>query len=508
MSPTPYQIAALAGLDAFDRALAADGKRLEETAYAMLVYLISQATLPALGVHRSYAALGEAVGSRSGNGMALSKTAVADAVHELDRLGLLERERDHPITHARDGEGSIHLFRPVELTDVDRPVSASAAAAIFSHVPRQAKVGPVAFSVFCRLALAADGSLALRDLTRNELADVAGVDRKTAFKALAQLQAAGVGVRSFSRTGKRLNGETRRPVDVFSVELFAANAPTSAPNDPEPEVIAGAIAGASDEGVLEIAEKKLRKPRPRTPRETVQEGQAITDSWPKELRVLATTARTMIEARMEPTEKNGVEARSHLTPSQILNSIVRPIDDLYKQYGGIAPDFVYECVKGTSKSYKGPHRGFRNYLNGCASDANRRWRFGIDKTRPRTNADLDRDLSGETAGKEVRALLQRAASLNNTNQPDAARELLPEILGHAEALKPLFADELELAEASLREAFKQGIDDFAGINPDEYGFDYLPEWQWPATLPTAAQRERARYEETLARQRAEDDALV
>lgn len=72
----------------------------------------------------------------------------------------------------------------------------------------------------------------------------------------------------------------------------------------------------------------------------------------------------------------------------------------------------------------------------------------------------------------------------------AMRLLHDELLPLAPAIAPLCDHDIAYAEAQLRLAWKQDQQLSLHADPDEYARDLDPSWTWPASIPTARERER------------------
>lgn len=462
---TPQQINQLEGILSYDRSLHERGKeRLSETALAVLVHLTAATPIPSLGVHRSYARLGEEIGSRSANGKPMKAKAIANAVREIDAHGLFERRRDNPRTHASDGPGSIHEFRLVELTEITKPASVKAVEAILNAVPVARKVGPVNFAVGCRLLYAADATLAASGLTQQELAKLAGVVRETAFKALDVLQANGLFVVSWGKSSERLNRETRRKQAEFSVQLAAGE-----------RVEAAAPAPAVDDEVIEIAPVEERKAtRRRSTAEVEAELEQLLassrnrGSIEKALQLIEQRAKKRLNGEWQPVK---------LPASQKL-SFTREI--LERENGPHAAKLA-RALEQTNRSL------FRQ--NGTAFE--KRYLPYLDVVLAGDAPALKASATpGKALESEIRATLLRCSELNGAGDQLAARELFKQQVWprREEVAKQLFAGDRKLATASLREAFKRGDDWFVGIEPLlVYGLNYDKSFNWHEYLGAAAE---------------------
>lgn len=462
MTPTAQQAQLLEGILSYDRSLIERGKEpLSETALALLVQLVAAAPIPTLGVHRSYARLGEEIGSRSTNGKPLKAKAIAKAVRELEAHGLFERRRDNPETHASDGPGSIHEFRPVELTDVVKPASGKAVEAILNAVPNARQVGPVNFAVGMRLLYRADATLSLHGLTQQELAEAAGVVRETAFKVLDVLQANKLFVASWGKSSERINPETRRKQTEFSVQLFAG------------ERVEAAAHAVEDDEVIEIAPVEERaKTRRRSTAEVEAELEELLAG--SRHRALIEKALGLIEQRAKK-RINGEWQPVKLPASQKL-TITRAI---VEREAGPHATKLGRALEQTNRSL------FKQ--NGAAFE--KRYIPYLDVVlegdAPALKASATRSDALET---EIRSLLLRCSELNGRKDQQAARELFKQQVWprRDEIAKQLFAGNRELATASLREAFKTGVDWFVGIKPMRvYALNYDKSFTWPAHLNSA-----------------------
>lgn len=90
------------------------------------------------------------------------------------------------------------------------------------------------------------------------------------------------------------------------------------------------------------------------------------------------------------------------------------------------------------------------------------------------------------AERGARDLLERAAQLNMDAHHEAARAVLSELLGMADALAPLCGGSTQRADAHLRAAFKKGLSDMLGAPRAVSVADHYPEWSWPTDMPQSA----------------------
>lgn len=160
-----------------------------------------------------------------------------------------------------------------------------------------------------------------------------------------------------------------------------------------------------------------------------------------------------------------------ITLNRQLNNFWKPVWDLQEKYPSpMVVKYALEQtlaagVPGQPSSY----RWFR-YMEVVAKNA------AHQNERREGGSDVSDEV--KQAETTVRDLLSRAASLNGMDQSEGARALLSDILAMAPSLVSLFDGDEDLCEKSLREAYKQGSSDFRGIQPDQYGLDFYPEWSW------------------------------
>lgn len=165
--------------------------------------------------------------------------------------------------------------------------------------------------------------------------------------------------------------------------------------------------------------------------------------------------------------------------SRRLNNFYKPVWEFQEEYGN--PPLIKYALEQTIRSgildKKNNQRWYR-YLKAVLENQKSSFTGEEDPS----NNPLDLVKQKEEGTKE---LLQRAARLNGKGNEAEARALLADILAQVKELAPLFDNRTDLCDASLREAYKRGVDYFVGIEPplDDIGqMDFYPEWSWPEGL--------------------------
>lgn len=152
--------------------------------------------------------------------------------------------------------------------------------------------------------------------------------------------------------------------------------------------------------------------------------------------------------------------------SRQLNSFWKPVWELQEKYP--SPPLVRHALEQTIQA------------GVISKPRNERWHRYAEVVAQNSRGDFSGGSVSaiEEYEQKTRELLRRAAALNGSGQEEQAREILGDILSLSDHLHELFEGDQELCEKSLREAYKQGSSDFVGIQPDPYGLDFYPEWQW------------------------------
>lgn len=198
--------------------------------------------------------------------------------------------------------------------------------------------------------------------------------------------------------------------------------------------------------------------------------------------------------------EGSLKAGHKISTSRIVSGFYKPVLELQATYVS-APLIKYSLEQAIA--HKVPtgtrsHRWWRYPLTICENNKTNA-KFAGAPVDLGTNAAAAKAEAPETRCDALRDLLARAADLNGRGEGDSARALLSDLLAdeNVRGIAPLFGKDIALADCSLREAFKQGITDFVGIDPSgRMRRDYYPEWEWPAEVPTASARRR---EKDLAR---------
>lgn len=190
-----------------------------------------------------------------------------------------------------------------------------------------------------------------------------------------------------------------------------------------------------------------------------------------------------IVAQAEGRLKQGGKIRT----SKLIKSFYQPVLEMQEQYVNYPPLVKHALAETARKGIAGQdaNRNWFNYPKAICR--NNLKNYTGAKAKAGTNAAVQDQSSLKAHERTVRDLLRRAADLNGTGQHEDARALLSDILSNARHLAPLFGGDVECADLSLREAFKQGVDYFVGIQPDPYGLNYYNEWTWPADRLPAGQ---------------------
>ena len=183
--------------------------------------------------------------------------------------------------------------------------------------------------------------------------------------------------------------------------------------------------------------------------------------------------------------------------SRKVNGFYHPIVELQEKYGAAR---LIEYALEQAINHRVPagrqSRNWWHYPRTICENNRTNQRFSGGGKAADTNAAREEANSLSARQKAVEDLLHRARESNGSGKPNEARKLLKELLspGTVASIAPLFDNDSALAACSLREAYKQGVSNFVGINPeDSLGLDYYPEWRWPDdVLILAARRERSR----------------
>lgn len=191
--------------------------------------------------------------------------------------------------------------------------------------------------------------------------------------------------------------------------------------------------------------------------------------------------------------EGALKAGGKISPSRRVNGFYRPIVELQEKYR--AARLIEYALEQTINHRVPAGRQSRNWWHYprtiCENNrTNQRFSGGGGKDSD-TNAARSEATSLSAQRKAVEGLLRRARELNGSGDIETARKLLEELLSKDTVgqIAPLFNNDSVLAASSLREAFKQGVSNFVGIDPeDSLGLDYYPEWQWPDGLLTLASR--------------------
>jgi hypothetical protein len=194
--------------------------------------------------------------------------------------------------------------------------------------------------------------------------------------------------------------------------------------------------------------------------------------------------------------EGALKAGHKISMSRKVNGFYRPVIELQETYTA-SPLIKYALEQTIERKVPAGKRSLNwwHYPKAiCENNKTNRKYSGAPVDR-NTNAEQALAHSLPVMQDAVRELLRRAADLNGRGEQEAARALLFDILAdvNIKAVGPLFAGDLKLADHSLREAFKQGVSDFVGIDPaDSLGLDFYSDWSWSDEVPTPRQRRRAR----------------
>lgn len=177
-----------------------------------------------------------------------------------------------------------------------------------------------------------------------------------------------------------------------------------------------------------------------------------------------------------------LKAGGKITLSRRVNGFYRPVYELQEKYpiGELVRFALAETIRRRIAD-KADNRTWHHYTASICK--NHMDRYTGQKAAPGTNAALAVANSVETHEKAVCDMLRRAAELNGRGEVPAARELLSSILAQAKLIAPLFGGDVAMADNSIREAFKQGVDYVQGVEPLAYypnnNKGYYAEWEWP-----------------------------
>jgi hypothetical protein len=176
-----------------------------------------------------------------------------------------------------------------------------------------------------------------------------------------------------------------------------------------------------------------------------------------------------------------LKAGRRLSVSRRLNNFVRPLVDLQARYRN--PPLLKYALEQTIEgpALRQPDtRGWIKYLAKVCE--NNSARFTGTGAAQGTNAAVEASHSPERLRDHLHALLREAYDLNKRHETEAARTLLWRMLGAVPVLAPsLYANDADLARATLVESFKRGSGaDVTGEQKGPAAFlDYLPESAWP-----------------------------
>ncbi len=165
-----------------------------------------------------------------------------------------------------------------------------------------------------------------------------------------------------------------------------------------------------------------------------------------------------------------------------INNFYKPVYELQEAFP-IPPLIKYsleQTIAGPALKQPDTHRWYR-YLGKVIE--NSQPKFQGENIRQGTNAAVEEENSIRSREMAVRELLKRAAEHNDRQEAEPARALLADILAQTKVLAEMFDGDEAKADASLREAYKQGSSDFAGIRPAAHNMiDFYPEWSWPDNI--------------------------
>lgn len=193
--------------------------------------------------------------------------------------------------------------------------------------------------------------------------------------------------------------------------------------------------------------------------------------------------------------EGALKAGGKIATSRKVSGFYKPVLELQEKYvsSPLVKYALEETIKQKVPAGKRSSRWWRYPLTICENNKTNR-RFAGTPVDSDTNAVKQAIESPEARQGAVRDLLRRAADLNGRGEYEPARALLSDLLAddNVKAVLPLFGDDRSFAECSVREAFKQGVSDFVGVDPtDSLGLDFYEEWSWPEDVATAKQRRSA-----------------
>lgn len=430
-------------------------RRLPPRAHALFLVLLAKA-----GEHRdliaSYEELGPLIGSTRAGSTKGNRDTVAKAGHELEAAGLIGRERQpHPVTGATNGPGTPYAwtFRTIDAEALlgdgrtkrsvtpARPRWSPAQQYVLDLVPLLPTLGPGPVTLASRLAYLVDEEGALH-LPIGELGRRTLFDPKTVESHLKRLEPT-------LAVWHELDFEGPRKVVEVKVQ----------PREMRTDIALSRACGI-------LSPERLNTKATNVTREQV--AKAAEDLWYRD------ELKKVVKAC-----EGELTAGRKFSPAQVLQLFVQPTLDLQERWGN-APLVKYVLDQGVR--YK-PAR-FDKWAPAAAT--NNAHRFG-GKRLYKTNAEVTREASPETAVEEVRALLRAAG--DEYGRGGDGQVHLDEALTYVDRVAPVFGGDHDLARASIFEAVKQGVSDFVGIDPkNSLGLDFLPGWEWPSAVATPAHR--------------------